>query len=110
MADPRVVRVQSVYSQASDPGPEMDAQDVRDLHISILVRGAVREEVSKAISDHLPSAEEREYLRLAVRRAARREKLQQAIIEKSLAGLIWAAVIFIGIVFYEYLQNHGWKP
>ncbi len=85
-------------------------QDQRDLHISLLVRGAVQEAVTEAMNNHMPTAEEREFLQLAVRRAARRERLQQAIIEKSLAGLVWGLVLFLGVVFYEYLVGHGWKP
>ena len=46
----------------------------------------------------------------AVRRAARRESLQRAIIEKSLTGLVWAGLAFLGIVFYEYVISHGWRP
>ena len=89
-------------------------EDARDLHISIMVRGAVREAVSKAmdeaIAKHMPTEEERAYLSLAVRRAARNEKLQQAIIEKSLGALVLAGILFIGAVFYDYIVDHGWRP
>lgn len=85
-------------------------QDQRDLHISLLVRGAVQEAVTEAINAHMPTPEEREFLQLAVRRAARREKLQQAIIEKSLTGLVWAGIAFLGVVFFEYIVSHGWRP
>lgn len=85
-------------------------QDQRDLHISMLVRGAVQEAVSEAIRINMPPPEEREYLRLAVRRAARREELQRAIIDKSLAGLVWAGLALLGVIMYEYIVSHGWKP
>jgi hypothetical protein len=105
MTPPRVIRV-------TDPeAAEQEARDdLRDVHTLIMVRGVVTEAVAEAVRLHMPTSEERAYLGLAVRRAARREKLQQAIIEKSLTGLVWAAVLFVGVVFYEYIQSHGWKP
>ena len=105
MTQPRFIRV-------TDPDVvEQEARDdLRDEHTLMMVRGVVTEAVAQAVKLHMPTAEERAYLGLAVRRAARRERLQQAIIEKSLTGLVWAAVLFVGVVFYEYIQSHGWKP
>lgn len=105
MTPPRVIRTTD-----PDIADNEAREDLRDLHISIMVRGAVQEAVTQAVKEHMPTAEEREFLSLAVRRAARREALQQAIIEKSLTGLVWAAVLFVGVVFFEYIQSHGWKP
>lgn len=85
-------------------------EDARDLHISIMVRGAVQEAVSEAVKLHMPTAEERAYLGLAVRRAARIEALQRAVIEKSLTALVWAFLAFLGLVFWEYVVSHGWRP
>ena len=93
-----------------DVEAEEKREDARDLHIAIMVRGAVTEAVAEAVRLHMPSAEERAFLGLAVQRAARREKLQQAIIEKSLTGLVWAGLGFLALVFWEYVQFHGWKP
>jgi hypothetical protein len=102
---PRVIRVIDA---------EERREDLRDEHIGRMVRGVVTEAVTEAMTEavrlHMPSAEERAYLGLAVRRAARREKLQIAIIEKSLTGLVWAGLLFIGLVFYEYAISHGWRP
>lgn len=105
MSQPRFIRV-------TDPDVvEQEARDdLRDEHTLMMVRGVVTEAVAEAVRLHMPTSEERAYLGLAVRRAARRERLQQAIIEKSLTGLVWAAVLFVGVVFYEYIQSHGWKP
>lgn len=93
-----------------DVEAEEKREDARDLHIAIMVRGAVTEAVAEAVRLHMPSAEERAYLGLAVRRAARRERLQQAIIEKSMTGLVWAALGGVALVFFEWIQAHGWKP
>lgn len=87
-----------------------DPQDTGDLHTALVLRGMVREEVAQAIRDNVPTAEEREWITLAMRREARREKLHAAIIEKSLAGLVWAGIVGIGAMAYEYLKAHGWKP
>jgi hypothetical protein len=81
----------------------------RDLHLSIMVRGAVQEAVTEAIKAHVLPDAERAYLSLAVRRAARWESLQTAIIEKSLTGLVWAGILFTGYVLLEFLKQHGWK-
>ena len=105
MTQPRVIRV-------TDPeSAEQEARDdLRDVHTLIMVRGVVTEAVAEAVRLHMPTSEERAYLGLAVRRAARRERLQQAIIEKSLTSLVWAAVLLVGVVLYEWFQLHGWKP
>ena len=104
---PRIIRV-------IDADAEERREDQRDAHISRMVRGVVTEAVTEAVAEavrlHMPTEEERAYLGLAVRRAARREKLQQAIIEKSITGLLWAFLLLVGSVFYEYATNHGWKP
>lgn len=86
------------------------AQDRVDVHTALVLRGMVREEITEAIKAHALTAEEREWLSLAMRREARREKVHQAIVEKSLAGLVWAGVVGLGVVFYEYIKAHGWKP
>ena len=105
MTPPRVIRV-------TDPdAAEQEArEDLRDVHTLMMVRGVVTEAVAEAVRLHMPTSEERAYLGLAVRRAARRESLQRAIIEKSLTGLVWAGLAFLGLVFYEYVISHGWRP
>lgn len=84
-----------------------DAQaDAQDLRISMLVRGAVRE----AVLDHGLSPDERQWVRLAIQKEAQSIKLRQAIIEKTLAGLVWAGIAALGIVIGDYFKTHGWKP
>lgn len=86
------------------------SQGVAHAGIPAQIADAVREAVEASIAAHVPSAEEREFLKLAVRREARRERLQTAVIEKSLGGLAWAALLWFGVVLYEYVKTHGWKP
>ena len=42
------------------------------------------------------SEEEHEYLKIATKAAAQRVKLRQAVIEKTLAGLVWGGLLAMG--------------
>lgn len=55
------------------------------------------------------SQEEHEWVKLAIQRESQSIKLRQAIIEKTLVGLVWMMVVGIGVVFLEFLRAHGWK-
>lgn len=81
----------------------------RDRHISLVVQGAVAEAMAEAVAKHMPTEEERQWVQLAMKREARREKLHTAIIEKSLTALVWAGIAGLGVVFLEWLKLHGWK-
>lgn len=52
---------------------------------------------------------EHHWVRLAIKREAQSIALRQAIIEKSLAGLVWSAIVGFGVILFEYLKAHGWK-
>lgn len=66
-------------------------------------------EVVRAVQDTVDplSEDERRWVRLAIQREAQSIKLRQAIIEKTLSGLVWAALIAVGVVVFEYLKSHG---
>lgn len=83
-----------------------DIGDAQDLRIIMLVRGAVRE----AVIENSLSADERQWVRLAIQKEAQSIKLRQAIIEKTLSGLVWAAIAGLAILVGDYFKNHGWKP
>ncbi len=70
----------------------------------------VSQAVERAMRGYILSEEERTWVRLAIKREAQSISLRQAIIEKSLAGLVWAAIAGAGVVFYEYIKAHGWRP
>jgi hypothetical protein len=53
--------------------------------------------------------EEMQWVRLAIAAEARKIKFRDAVIEKSLTGLVWACVVGIGYVFLDFLQNRGLK-
>ena len=64
------------------------------------------------LGDHILTNEEHEYLRLAIKRQAQSIQLRQAVIEKTLAGLIWASVAGIGKLLFDaavkIAKAHGW--
>lgn len=55
------------------------------------------------------SEDEHTWVKLAIQKEAQAIALRKAIIEKTLAGLIWAALVGVGYVFMDFLKNHGFK-
>ena len=53
--------------------------------------------------------EELQWVRLAIAAEARKIKFRDAVIEKTLAGLIWSAFIGLGYLILDFLKNHGMK-
>ena len=53
--------------------------------------------------------DEQQWVRLAIARQEQSIRLRQAIIEKSLAGLVWSAIVGVGLVFLDFLKGHGFK-
>ena len=53
--------------------------------------------------------EEQQWVRLAIEDQKDRAKMRKAIIEKSLAGLVWSALVGFGYMFIDYLKAHGFK-
>lgn len=97
---------------------EMAAAEERRLDRTIdelpaLVKDAVLEALQQVPQ---MSQEEHEYLKIATKAAAQRYKLRQAVIEKTLAGLIWAGIAGAGIVIWnvivQFIKNpNSWiKP
>jgi hypothetical protein len=71
----------------------------------------VKRTITEALdSTKLLSEDERMWVRMAIKREAQSIKLRQAIIEKTLTGLLWMLILWVGVVFYEYIKSHGWKP
>lgn len=54
--------------------------------------------------------EEQRWVRLAIQKEAQAIELRKAIIEKSLAGLVWMCILGIGSVFMSWATTHGYKP
>lgn len=53
--------------------------------------------------------EERQWVRLAIEAESRKIRFRDAVIEKSLAGLIWAGLAGFGYILLDFLRNHGLK-
>lgn len=53
--------------------------------------------------------EERQWVRLAIAAEARKIKFRDAVIEKTITGLVWSGVLGIGYVFLDFFRNHGLK-
>ena len=69
----------------------------------------ITEAVRKAIPASSMTADEHRWLRSAIQADAERAALRKAVIEKSIIGLFWLLILFVGNVLYEYLKSHGWK-
>ncbi len=50
-------------------------------------------------------SEEHQWVKLAIKKEAQSIAVRQAIIEKSLASLVWAGLCFIGLLVWNYISN-----
>lgn len=71
--------------------------------------GQIEDAVTRAVAAHTLSPEQRQWVELAIQREAQSIRLRQAIIEKTLTGLIWAGVLGLGAVVLSWLESHGFK-
>ena len=55
------------------------------------------------------SDDEQRWVRMAIQREAQTIRLRQAIIEKTLTALVWAAIVALGLLFVDFAKNHGFK-
>jgi GAF domain-containing protein len=53
--------------------------------------------------------EHAQWVELAIQRQAQSIKFRQAIIEKSLTGLVWAVIVGFVFIAREFLNNHGFR-
>ena len=60
-------------------------------------------------SDACLNPEEQQWVKNAIKAQNDMERLRKAIIEKTLAGLVWAAILGLGYLFVDFLRNHGLK-
>ena len=75
-------------------------------------RAALVAEIAVALQA-LPKKEltedELQWVRLAIAAEARKIKFRDAVIEKSLTGLIWSFIVGCGYVLLDFLRTHGVK-
>lgn len=55
------------------------------------------------------SEDEVRWVKLAIHRQEQSIKLRQAIIEKTLGGLVWAGLAGLGYLLFDFAKNHGFK-
>ena len=69
----------------------------------------IREALSEILVVTSLSQEEIQWVRIAIKADAQRVQLRKAVIEKSLAGLVWSGLVATGVYVANYVQTH-WKP
>lgn len=74
------------------------------------IRKLIHEAVGEAVATHSLTPDERRWVRLAIERESQSIAFRRAVIQHTTVGLVWATIVWVGVVFYEYLKNHGWKP
>jgi hypothetical protein len=55
------------------------------------------------------SPEEIQYVRLAIQKESQSIKLRQAVIEKTITGLVWLVVVAVGTILLGWMKQHGYK-
>ena len=75
----------------------------------------MREAIQSAVREAMPTAlltdDEHQWVKLAIQREAQAISFRRAVISHTTTGLIWAAIVGIGIIIREYAIAHGmWKP
>lgn len=70
---------------------------------------AIAAAVRTRSTDHQLSDDEQRWVRMAIKKEAQSIALRQAIIEKTFAGLVWAAVVAIGSILYQWAVAHGYR-
>lgn len=68
----------------------------------------LKEVISEAVEAHPLSDDEIQWVRMAIKAEADRASLRKAVIEKTLAGLAWLALISVGGWVVDYVASH-WK-
>jgi DNA-binding transcriptional regulator YdaS (Cro superfamily) len=66
----------------------------------------VKTAVNAAVESRPLSEEEVLWVRLAIKADAERAELRKAIIQKSLAGLAWVFIVFVGGLLVSGLKDH----
>ena len=82
----------------------MTLDDQTKLELIQLVQTAVK----AAVEQHPLSPDEVHWVRMAIQAEAERAKLRKAIIEKSLAGLVWICIVAAGGWIADFVVSH-WK-
>jgi hypothetical protein len=77
----------------------MSPEDRRELISDIIT--ALEAKPAPSLSD-----EEHRWVKMAIQKEAQSIELRKAIIEKTLAGLVWMVIVGIGYVFLDFANAH----
>lgn len=55
------------------------------------------------------SEDELQWVKLAIEAEARKIRFRDAVIEKSMTGLVWSAIAGFGYILLDFFKNHGLK-
>ena len=80
--------------------PQEREEFIHDIAAAIRIRA----------TDTTLTDDEQRWVRLAIKKEAQSIALRQAVIEKTLAGLVWAAVVGLGVILLGWAGQHGYKP
>lgn len=79
-----------------------------------IIQAAILEASKQNIYSAQLSEDEHRWVKLAIQAEADKIRFRKAVIEKTLAGLIWLAIIGVGSALwqlvYEWAINRGYKP
>lgn len=64
-------------------------------------------DIASAFAKSALSDEEVRWVKLAIHKQEQSIALRQAVIEKTFAGLVWAAILGLGYLIVDFLKNHG---
>lgn len=96
-------------NEPSTPWPGVDRRRTTDEQMIQAIVEAVTATFTKQSAHHCLSEDEQRWVRLAIEKEAQSIKLRQAVIEKSLASLLWSALVGGGYIVLDFLRNHGFK-
>lgn len=90
----------------TDPylGPERRSRLPADHSLHELMQSTIRATITELQAACL-SAPEQQWVRLAIAREERRTRVWQAVLEKSLSGLAWSALVGIGYLIINWLKD-----
>lgn len=74
------------------------------------IAAMVVEIMAKKIVSNPLTDEERHWVRLAIKKEGQSIEFRKSIIEKSMGGLIWSALLFVGYMVMEFLRAKGFRP
>jgi len=93
----------------------VNSDRITDLKAVVETRNEMmRDTIKEAVKDAMPTAlltdDEHRWVQLAIKRQQQSIAFRQSVIDKTLTGLIWAALVGLAVVFKEFFIGHGWRP